>query len=201
MGNSVPKTIRHCWRSRSLRGKRSEARDACGSKWATGKPCSKAVNVDRRRRCHVLQVCLGQPAVARSSQAECAGCLRNRTLDALAPGVELAAGLVLQARPCHREGLVLLARMQGQLSATSLRLCAACFGWADVTVTRAEADANVAPARLSAYSPPGAPICPSGHCAGCSPQSIAKSAVPKPPSVRLCQLMSSRGGPIRSMPK
>src|ERR1700759_7747 len=155
MGNSVPKTIRHCWRSRSLRGKRSEARDACGSKWATGKPCRKAINVDRRSRCHVLQVCLGQPAVARSSQAECAGRLRKRALDALALGVELAAGLVLQARPCRREVLVLLARMQGQLSAPSLRLCAACFGWADVTVTRAEADANVAPARFVRILAPG----------------------------------------------
>src|ERR1700753_3646650 len=130
------KFLGHCWRSRSLCGQRGEARDACGGKWATGEPCPKAVNVDRRSRCHVLQVCLSQPAVARSSQAECTGRLRNRALDALALGVELAAGLVL------------LARMQGQLSATSFCLCAACFGWADVTVTWAEADANVAPARF-----------------------------------------------------
>src|ERR1041385_3482204 len=110
---AVSKMLRRCWRNRSLRGQRGEARDACGSKWATGEPCRKAVNVDRRSCCHVLQVCLGQPAVARPSQAECAGRLRNRALDALALGVELAAGLVPQARPCRREGLVLLARMQG----------------------------------------------------------------------------------------
>src|SRR3954453_6130842 len=151
----VSETKGHCWRSRPLRDKRGEAGDACGGKWAIGEPCPKAVNIDRRSRCHVLQMCLGEPAVARPSQAERAGRLRNRALDTLSLGIELAACLARQARPCRRECLVLLARMQGQLSAPSLRLRAAGFGWADLTVAWAEADADIAPARLVRILAPG----------------------------------------------
>src|SRR4051812_35898995 len=98
-----------------------KARGAGRGERAFGQPSCQAIKVEGRGGCHALQARLGQPAVARPAQAERTHALRERTLDTLALGVELAAGRAVQACSSGRDRLVFGAGAQPKPAADPLR--------------------------------------------------------------------------------
>src|SRR4051812_48022249 len=98
-----------------------KARGAGWGERAGDQPGCEAIEVEGRGGRHALQARLGEPAVARLAQTKRTHALRDRTLDTLALGVELAAGLAVQACPSGRDRLVLWACVQRKPAADSLR--------------------------------------------------------------------------------
>ena len=86
----------------------------------------EALEVDRGRGRHVLQVGLGQPAVAAAAQPEGAHPLRDRALDPGPPRVAAPALLRREPPPRGLERLVLRPRLQ--LQVPGLVLGRACTG-------------------------------------------------------------------------
>src|SRR5215211_4399563 len=96
---------------RQRRSESGEARGPAAAKWRAGEPGVDADHVERQRGQHMLQVGLGQAAVAGLVQVAAAGGLRDGPLDPgavrvpLLPGrgdllgAELALGLELRAGP------------------------------------------------------------------------------------------------------
>ena len=103
------------WRSRLRRRERGEARGAGGGARGRPEPGGEALEVDRGRGRHVLQVGPGQPAVAAAAQAEGAHPLRDRALDPGPPRVGAPALLGREPPAGRPERLVLRPRLQPQV--------------------------------------------------------------------------------------
>src|SRR5689334_6541017 len=102
-------------------GERGEARDAGGGARDRVEPGAETAEVDRGGGRHVLQVGLGQAAVAAAAQAEGAHPLRDGTLDAGPPGVDTTPRLGRELPARRPERLVLGPGWQLQVAGPGAR--------------------------------------------------------------------------------
>src|SRR5512135_103242 len=93
-------------------GECGKARGAGDGTWDRPEPGGEAVQIDRGRGRHVLQVGLSQAAVAAAAQPEGAHALRDRALDPGPPSVEVPALRGAQPLARRPEGLVLGPRLR-----------------------------------------------------------------------------------------
>ena len=182
-------------------GERGEAGGAGGGARDRPEPGGEALEVDRGRGGHVLQVGPGQPAVAAPAQAEGAHPLRDGALDPGPPRVGAPPLLGREPPPGRLERLVLRPRLQPEVPGLSRSGCTGTAPGRRRSPPRGTRPRR-RPRRPSVD--PAAPAedgLPCGQRARSCSQSISKRSGVYPPSTLACQAGFGRGGPKRSMPE